>query len=66
MVVRLTKYRISFVDCDGRVFDAVQFERATDEEAVAEAHRLHIPSVGAGFDVWRKGRLLNRYRPLSN
>lgn len=59
---QLTNYRVSFVDGEGRVFDAVQFARASDEEAVAQAHRIHIPSAGAGFDVWHNGRLVDRYR----
>jgi hypothetical protein len=58
----VASYRVVFVDREGQTFDAVEFERATDDAAIIEAHRLNIPSMGAGFDLWRQGRLVHKHR----
>jgi hypothetical protein len=58
----LSNYRVAFVDSDGIVFDAVQFMRANDDEAIDAAYRLDIPSIGAGFDIWGEGRLVHSHR----
>jgi hypothetical protein len=57
----LALYRVHFVDHADRVFDAMVIEHDTDEAAVEEAHRRHVPSIGAGFDVWYEGRLVHRH-----
>jgi hypothetical protein len=58
----VASYRVAFVDGDGQVFDVVQFERDADEVAIEEARRLDVPSIGAGFEVWRAERLIHRHR----
>jgi len=55
-------YRVHFVDHGGNVFDAMQLERDTDEAAIQEAHRINVPNIGAGFDVWHEWRLVHKYR----
>ena len=62
MVLIMARYRIHFIDQDGKVFDAVQLERDSDSAAIEEAHRLDVPSVGAGFDLWLEERLVYRHR----
>jgi DNA-binding transcriptional regulator YiaG len=47
----MRQYRIHFVDDVGRVVNAVEIERGTDDAAIQEAHRVDIPSAGAGFDI---------------
>ena len=55
-------YCLAFVDRDGRVFDALEFESSRDEAAIEEARRLDVPSIGAGFDLRHKDRLVYRHR----
>jgi hypothetical protein len=58
----LARYHIHFVDHSGNVFDAIVIEHDSDEKVIEHAHRLDIPSVGAGFDVWHNKRLVHRHR----
>jgi hypothetical protein len=58
----MAPYRVHFLDPDGHVVDAVQIGHATDEAAVEGAHRVYIPSIGAGFDIWHEQRLVHRHR----
>jgi hypothetical protein len=55
-------YRVAFLDPAGGVFDAIQFKCGSDEMAIEEAHRLNVPSMGAGFDVWHEDRVVHRHR----
>ncbi len=57
----MARYRIHFVDQRGKVFDAIELERDTDEAAIEEAHRLDVPSARAGFDLWCE-ELVYRHR----
>jgi DNA-binding response OmpR family regulator len=56
------RYRVHFVDRDDRVIDATQLASWNDQAAMLEAHRIAIPSIGNGFDVWHGARLVHRYR----
>jgi hypothetical protein len=58
----MAPYRVHFLDPNGYVVDAVQIDHATDEAAIEEAHRVDIPSIGAGFDIWHQDRLVHRHR----
>jgi hypothetical protein len=58
----LALYHVHFVDHADRVFDAIKIEHDTDEAAIEEAHRLDVPSIGAGFDVWHEWRLVHKHR----
>ena len=60
--VVVVRYRIHFIDRRGKVFDAIELQRDTDETAIEEAHRLDVPSVGSGFDLWHGKRLVHRHR----
>ena len=62
MLGLMARYYVHFVDHGGAVFDAVRLEHDTDEAAIEDAHRIHIPGIGAGFDVWHEGRLVHRHR----
>jgi hypothetical protein len=53
---------VHFVDHADRVFDSIELEGDAHESAIEEAHRLHVPSIGAGFDIWHEGRLVHKYR----
>ena len=58
----MARYQVHFVDHVGRVFDAIEIEHDTDEATIEEAHRLNVPSIGAGFDIWHENRLVYRHR----
>lgn len=55
-------YRIHFVDHGNRSFAVHELDCALDDEAVAGAHKLDVPFIGAGFDVWQDDRLVHRHR----
>jgi hypothetical protein len=59
-------YCIHFVDHGGNVFDALEVDSGTDDGAIADAHRLDVPSIGAGFDIWHDSCLVHRYRHRSH
>jgi hypothetical protein len=59
----MAEYDLHFVDHGRNVYDALQLERDTDAAAIEEAHRLNVPSMGNGFDIWQDGRLVHRHRP---
>jgi hypothetical protein len=58
----VAQYRVHFVDHGDRIFDGLVIEHESDEEAVEHANRLHVASIGAGFDVLKEGRLVYRHR----
>ena len=58
----MARYRIHFIDQSGKVFDAIELQRDSDEAALEEAYRLDVPSVGTGFDLWQEKRLVHRHR----
>jgi len=50
---------VHFVDRRDNVFTAITIE---DEMAIEHAHRIDVPSIGAGFDVWNECRLVHKLR----
>ena len=58
----MAEYRIHFVDRSESVFDAVALECDAEDAAIEEAHRLDVPCIGAGFDVWYQDRLVYKHR----
>ena len=58
----MRRYRIEFVDHGGNVFDRRYLDNEDDQAAVDEAHRLHVPGIGAGFNVWQGDRLVHQHR----
>jgi hypothetical protein len=58
----LARYRVDFVDHADHVYDVMHFDRDTEEAAIKHAHRLEVPSIGVGFDVWQENRLVYRQR----
>ena len=58
----MAQYHVHFIDHTNGAFDAVVLEDDTEQAAVEHARRLHLPSIGSGFDVLYEGRLLYRYR----
>jgi hypothetical protein len=57
----LIAYRVGFFDREHLFFDAIKIECGTDAAAIEEAHRLDVPSVGAGFEIWHEQRLVHRH-----
>jgi hypothetical protein len=55
-------YRVHFVDHGDNVYATEYVEHDDDESAIKAAHRLNVPSIGAGFDVWDDERLVHRHR----
>ena len=58
----MAHYRVHFVDRDDNVHDAVHAEHDDDEAAIEHAHRINVPSIGAGFEIWEGERLVHRHR----
>ena len=58
----MAHYHVNFIDHTGRAFDAVVLEHDTQQGAIDHARRLHVPSIGSGFDLLHEGRLIYRYR----
>src|SRR5215831_15524273 len=58
----LDAYRVHFVDYGDNVYSTEYIEHDDDEGAIAVAHRMNVPSIGAGFDVWNDDRLVHRHR----
>ena len=58
----MPRYRIHFVDHGGNVYDTVNSEHDDDRAAIEHAHRINVPSIGAGFEVWEGERLVHRHR----
>jgi hypothetical protein len=55
-------YRVHFVDHGDNVYPTEYMEHDDDQEAIAVAQRMNVPSIGAGFDVWNDDRLVHRHR----
>ena len=58
----MAKYRVQFVDHGDNVYSTEHIEHDSDEAAIQEAHRMNVPSIGAGFYVWEDERLVHRHR----
>jgi hypothetical protein len=55
-------YRVHFVDHGDNVYSTHYVEHDGDDEVIEAAHRMNVPSIGAGFDVWDDERLVYRHR----
>jgi hypothetical protein len=55
-------YRVHFVDHGDNVYATEYLEHDDDESAIEAAHRMNVPSIGAGFDLWDDERLVHRHR----
>jgi hypothetical protein len=58
----MPRYRVHFVDHGENIYAMEYVEHDSDEDAVKEAHRLNVPSIGAGFEVWQDERLVHKHR----
>ena len=58
----MARYHVHFVDHSDRVFHVFPLDQEADGGAIEEAHRVDVPSIGGGFDVWQEGRLIHRHR----
>jgi hypothetical protein len=55
-------YRVHFVDHGDNVYATEYLQHDDDESAIEAAHRMNVPSIGAGFDLWDDERLVHRHR----
>lgn len=55
-------YRLHFVDHGEYVYATYDLAHDNDDEAIEAAHRMNVPSIGAGFDLWDDERLVHRHR----
>jgi len=55
-------YRLHFVDHGQHVYATYYLTHDNDDEAIEAAHRMNVPAIGAGFDVWDDERLVHRHR----
>ncbi len=54
-------YRIEFKNHGGHVYGTEHIVCANDAEAIASAHRHHVPGIGYGFDLWEGDRLVHAH-----
>ena len=57
-----TSYRVDFVGHGDNIIDVLVFEENHDKAAIVHAHRIDLPSIGDGFDVWQGTRLVHKHR----
>jgi hypothetical protein len=55
-------YRVNFVDHGNNVYSTHHLKHDDDDDVIANAYRMNVPSIGAGFDVWDDERLVYRHR----
>jgi hypothetical protein len=55
-------YRVHFVGNGGNIYDTLIVEYDNDESAIKQVHRINVPGIGAGFEVWQGDRLVHQYR----
>jgi hypothetical protein len=55
-------YQVFFVDVVGDVFAVEVLLAESDEIAKARASRIMPTRIGAGFEIWRNGVLIQRVR----
>lgn len=58
----MARYRIEFLDQGLNVRATDEIECADDAQAIKEAHDVHVPQIGFGFDVWEGVRLSYQHR----
>lgn len=58
----MPRYAIHFVDHGENVFGTADIVCVHDDEAIAQAQRMDVPSIGNGFDLWHEDRLVHRHR----
>ena len=56
------QYSAHFVDYRDYVFAVAVFEFDNDDQAIAHAHRIDVPGIATGFDVWNENRPIYRHR----
>jgi hypothetical protein len=54
-------YRVLLIDHVGAVYFIAAFTCPNDIEAEWEAHKMHVPFIGAGFELWQDDRLVFRW-----
>jgi len=55
-------YHLHFVDHGSNVYSTHELEHDHDEDVIEAAHRLDVPWIGAGFDLWEGERFVQRHR----
>jgi hypothetical protein len=58
----MVPYRAHFVDHGGNVYATEYLEHDDNESAIEAAHRMNLPSTGAGFYLGDDERLVYRRR----
>ena len=54
-------YRVLLLDHDDTVYFIAAFSCPNDIEAEWEAQKMHVPFIGAGFELWQDNRLVFRW-----
>jgi hypothetical protein len=57
----MAEYRIHFKNHGDHYFATEYFHSDNDENAISAAHRLHVPFIGRGFEVWQGDRLVHAH-----
>ena len=58
----MARYRVHFVDHGDNIYAAEYLEHGDDDSAIEAAHRMNVPRIGAGFDLWDDELLVHRHR----
>lgn len=58
----MSLYYCHFVDHGKNIRSTERFEAKDDATAIERALSLNIPSLGAGFELWREEILIHEHR----
>ena len=58
----MPRYECRFLDHGGNTREMQLIDAEDDGAAVTEAHQMHSPRVGAGFDLWQDERRVHSHR----
>lgn len=58
----MPRYECRFLDHGGNVREMQPIDAEDDGAAVAEAHQMQSPNIGAGFDIWHGNRRVHSHR----
>lgn len=56
----MSTYYVHFVDHGEHIYATERIRCRDDADAIATAHTIDFPNIGAGFEVWDGQRLVHR------
>jgi hypothetical protein len=55
----MAQYTIRFKDHGGNVYSVHEASHPDDDTAIAGAHKMDVPGIGNGFQLWEGERLVH-------